>query len=261
MTRKLTDFHNALTLFENDILESYLLHIPHSSSYLPDSSRFTQSYVSDEINLLTDWKVDEIFAIKNTKKIIAHFSRIYCDVERLNDENEPMFQEGAGFYYTKTDDGKGLRDLDQKDKDHIYKNYYLKHQQLLYTISIETINKYGYVSIIDCHSFSSTPLKRELNQDLNRPDICLGVDTFHTPSDMVEEYRSFFKANGLSVAINMPYAGAMVPMKFYQKDKRARSIMIEINKKLYMDEKTLTFYPEKIEALRKMMQKLLLGKE
>jgi N-formylglutamate deformylase len=42
----------------------------------------------------------------------------------------------------------------------------------------------------------------------------------------------------LSIAINKPFAGTLIPMKFYKQDKRVESIMIEINRKLYMDEST-----------------------
>jgi N-formylglutamate amidohydrolase len=41
---------------------------------------------------------------------------------------------------------------------------------------------------------------------------------------------------GYRVNINRPYAGTMVPMAFYQKDRRVASIMIEVNRNLYMDE-------------------------
>jgi N-formylglutamate deformylase len=41
---------------------------------------------------------------------------------------------------------------------------------------------------------------------------------------------------GYSVGIDRPYAGTMVPMAFYQKDRRIASIMIEVNRSLYMDE-------------------------
>ncbi len=37
---------------------------------------------------------------------------------------------------------------------------------------------------------------------------------------------------------NDPFAGTFVPSKFYRKDKRVQSIMVEINRALYMDEDT-----------------------
>ena len=47
---------------------------------------------------------------------------------------------------------------------------------------------------------------------------------------------SFLNNRGYSTAINAPFTGTLVPMRFYQKDKRVSSIMIEINRGLYMNE-------------------------
>ena len=35
--------------------------------------------------------------------------------------------------------------------------------------------------------------------------------------------------------INRPFAGSIVPMKYYRKDIRVMSVMIEINRRLYID--------------------------
>ncbi|MBQ7673303.1 MAG: hypothetical protein IJT36_02095 [Alphaproteobacteria bacterium] len=43
----------------------------------------------------------------------------------------------------------------------------------------------------------------------------------------------------MEVAANTPFAGTIVPEPFYsQKDKRVKSLMIEVNRSLYMNEKT-----------------------
>jgi N-formylglutamate amidohydrolase len=45
---------------------------------------------------------------------------------------------------------------------------------------------------------------------------------------------------GYSVAVNRPFSGALVPSHFYRRDKKVRSVMIEVNRCLYMDESTGT---------------------
>jgi len=39
-------------------------------------------------------------------------------------------------------------------------------------------------------------------------------------------------------AVNRPFAGTFVPNRYYRQDKRVNSIMIEVNRSLYMDEAT-----------------------
>jgi len=46
------------------------------------------------------------------------------------------------------------------------------------------------------------------------------------------------KEMGYTSGVNQPYSGSIVPMAFYHQDRRVASIMIEVNRKLYMDEMT-----------------------
>ena len=50
-----------------------------------------------------------------------------------------------------------------------------------------------------------------------------------------ETLLEFFKQRGYSVEINKPFAGSIVPLKYYQSDRRVSSVMIELNRRLYID--------------------------
>lgn len=102
---------NDTGLFNDYFLKSIVLHIPHSKTLIPSEAindYVSQDILNNEISLLTDHATDEIFDINNIDKIIFPYNRVFCDVERLNDDEEIMFKYGRGFYYTKTDDGKIL---------------------------------------------------------------------------------------------------------------------------------------------------------
>ena len=75
----------------------------------------------------------------------------------------------------------------------------------------------------------------ENDQRRDRPDICIGTDSYHTPREIEKELECFFRKSGYSVAINSPFAGAIVPLRYYRKDSRVQSIMIEINRRLYIN--------------------------
>jgi len=90
--------------------------------------------------------------------------------------------------------------------------------------------------IVDCHSFPSKPLIRDLNQEKNRPDFNLGTDAFHTPDYLIEISTEFFKNKGYTLGIDWPYSGSIVPLNHYQKTKNVASIMLEINRSLYLNE-------------------------
>ena len=98
------------------------------------------------------------------------------------------------------------------------------------------LDKHEKVIIVDCHSFPKTRLPYEMSEIRKRPQICLGTDTFHTPKKLRDFLFEQFKSYGFSVDINTPFSGSIVPNLFYKREKRVKSIMIEIRRDIYMDE-------------------------
>ncbi len=46
----------------------------------------------------------------------------------------------------------------------------------------------------------------------------------------------FFEERGYSLGVDWPYKGTIVPLAWYGKDKRVISIMLEVNRKLYLED-------------------------
>ena len=90
--------------------------------------------------------------------------------------------------------------------------------------------------IVDCHSFPSVALSYELDQTGQRADFCIGTDPLHTPSSVRGAIVTAVKEAGYSVTIDAPFSGALVPLASYRTDRRIWSVMIEVNRRLYMDE-------------------------
>ena len=225
--------NNNISIFNQEIKNSILFHIPHASSKIPYAENYPDWLLAIyEKDLVTDIDVEKIFDIPKIKKIKANFSRIFCDVERMLDRVEPLFERGRGFFYTKTDKGELLRN--DEFKSFVLKNYYLKHHAKLEKAVEKKLNENDVVYIIDCHTFNDIPLNTDLDKTMPRPDICLGTNDFHTPQFLTNYIKHSFEKNGYSVAINTPYKDTIVPLKFLKNDKRVNSIMIEINKRLYM---------------------------
>ncbi len=70
------------------------------------------------------------------------------------------------------------------------------------------------------------------------PEIGIGTDAMHTSAELAEVVHTFFNDRGFSVGMNRPFAGALVPNAFYGRDARVQSVMIEVRRDLYMDERT-----------------------
>jgi N-formylglutamate deformylase len=219
--------------------QNLILHIPHSSNHLPNRKGFTvdQAVLEHEILKLTDWYTDDLFSFPGSIAIKAEFSRIFCDPERFSDDNqEVMAKFGMGVLYEKGDDGSIIREVDQTLRNEILNTYYWPHHERLNQAVKEQLEEHGKAMIVDCHSFPSKPFIRDLDQSTNRPDFNIGTDPFHTPKELIELSKDFFQQKGFSLGIDWPYSGSLVPMSHYHRTKEVQSIMLEVNRALYLDE-------------------------
>jgi N-formylglutamate amidohydrolase len=117
-------------------------------------------------------------------------------------------------------------------------SYYRPHHRLLTNLTRQAIADNGHCLIIDGHSFPLHPLPYEMDHSLERPELCIGTDDYHTPDDLRDTAVKLFQEAGFTVAVNSPFAGALVPMEFYRCDKRVMGLMIEVRRDLYMEEAT-----------------------
>lgn len=220
-------------------MKQLILHIPHAATSIPMRDGFVNNptKIENEIIKLTDWYTDDLFDSQVDYKIVAPFSRIFCDVERFaDDELEIMSKVGMGVLYEKFDSDDLLRTVTPELRKKIVSNYYWKHHDL-FTLSVEKQLKLnGDCLIVDCHSFPSNPLNKAVNQEKNTPDFNIGTDAFHTPQKYIDASIHYFEKLGYSLGIDWPYCGSIVPLKHYQKDNRVSSIMLEINRRLYLNE-------------------------
>jgi len=220
-----------------------VLHIPHASTHIP--SRFSDFFVLSkddlerELILLTDAHTDELFEHPDFPAIRFPYSRLLVDVERFRDDTkEPMFQVGMGKIYMRTAEGKPLkRELSAGETDSLVALYDAHHSEFTRLVQEELADG-GSSIIVDCHSFPSFYLTWLNKRETLLPDFCIGSDPFHTPENLVQEIQKVISALGYSVEVNWPFSGSIVPSPHHEKTKNVRSIMIEVNRKLYMNELT-----------------------
>lgn len=223
-----------------------VLHIPHSSVIIPDGIRdsllLSPTELHNELLWMTDWYTDELFALTEKEAISIHYpvSRLVVDPERFpDDSSEPMAARGMGAVYTSTSQGASLRNEPTPiQRSVLIEKFYTPHHTALENAVGLTLDCFGYCLLVDCHSFSSHPLPYELDQQPDRPDICLGTDNFHTPGWLLDSAINILQEHGFRVAINTPFSGALVPASYFNQSKSVIAIMIEINRRMYINELT-----------------------
>lgn len=191
-----------------------VLNIPHASPVFPFGRGGWEDGIQREVDRWTDWFTDWLFISEDPRTVaVAYpFSRFFCDVERL--EDDPMEEVGQGIVYRRFNGLK--RELEAGEETWTLTSYREHIGRLRRAVNEETL-------LIDCHSFP---------QDLSDVEICLGFnDDWSRPPRAVIEYveRHFIRA-GYRVGLNSPYSNAVSPAC----DCRYRSLMVEVNKGVYM---------------------------
>ena len=213
-----------------------LIHVPHSSREIPEDIKLKLhgAGLQRELNCMTDHLCDSLFASPH-EQIRFPVSRLVCDPERFrSDSDETMAKCGMGAVYSCTSKGKALRNISESQREDILRRFYDPHHAIFTKAVSRRIMDFGKCLIIDGHSFSSVPLDYEEDKRRERPDFCIGSDSFHTPPELISMVASFLLNQGYTVGLNRPYAGAIVPIQYYRKDGRVVSIMIEVNRRLYV---------------------------
>jgi N-formylglutamate amidohydrolase len=219
----------------------YIVHIPHSGTLIPDGFLNDYFLTKEELNKniyeYADYKTDKLYKSLTNKcdSIINPYSRLFFDPERFFDDNLELMHKNFGlgwFYENSILEKRPLRNTKNKQK---IAKYYHKHHQKLENLVEKKLKLFGECTILDCHSFSN---KRYWFHDksLDLPDICIGYEEFHKDEDLISFYDKKFD----NISHNTPYSGSLVPIKYYKKDKRVKSVMIEVNKKLYLNEDNIT---------------------
>lgn len=219
-------------------MQPVVIHIPHSSPYVPDYLRremlLSDADFQQDIVAFTDWHTKDLFThAAFPTRVVFPVNRMVCDPERFrSDEEESMAAIGIGAVYQRDAFLRPLRRMDVLQRELLLRLYYDPHHRALTDAVDKMLHEHGQCLIVDAHSFSETPLPYEPQQNTDRPDICIGTSPDNTPALLAAKAVRFFQTHGFSVGVNYPYSGTMVPLRFLR-DPRVQSIMVEINRGLY----------------------------
>ena len=122
--------------------------------------------------------------------------------------------------------------------------HHVPYHRALASLLDATRRRFGFCLLIDCHSMPSTggPLNRIPGR--RRIDVVLG-DCRGTACAPVftEAAEAALRDMGFVVVRNAPYAGGYTTRHYGRPEQHVHALQIEINRALYMDEKTITRGP------------------
>ncbi len=225
---------------------------PHSGALYPPSLLHASRLDALTLRRSEDAFVDELFAPVTelgAPLLAARFPRAYCDVNRgpgeldagmfagpldlAVDSPSTRVAAGLGVIPRIVRDGAEIyaRKLDPSEAQTRLRLLHRPYHAALADLVAQTITQFGIAIVVDCHSMPSA---------LSVPDMVLGDrHGASAPAWLSAHAQSAFAHAGFSLTRNTPYAGGYTTM-LYGSAPGTYALQIEINRKLYLDEESIT---------------------
>ncbi len=232
---------------------------PHSGSWFPDD--FGHCVTEGELRSAEDCYIHELYAsapLHGAALLEATFARTYVDANRSEADVDPELIDGdwphpvAGtlkgrlgqsLVWRNLSDGRPIyaRKLSVAEMMRRIERFLRPYQHALRALLDDTHARHGVVYHVNCHSMQSVGGK--MSQDgpgTRRPQIVLGDRDGTTCSpEFTALVRDALVEAGYEVRVNDPYKGVELVRAFSAPHAGRHSLQIEINRSLYMDERTL----------------------
>jgi N-formylglutamate amidohydrolase len=202
-----------------------------------------------------DAYVDELFAgaaAHGATLLSANVARAYVDLNRDPGELDPdMFEQpppappgaasprvqaGLGAIPKISGDGQSIyrTKLSLADAERRIARVHRPYHTALRALVEQTVVHFGCGVLIDCHSMPSSA------RGAHAPDIVLG-DRFGAAchASVTALAEATLRRMGYRVARNAPFAGGYTTQAYGRPHQGAHTLQIEINRGLYIDERTL----------------------
>ena len=252
-----------------------LLNSPHSGEVFPEAflarSQLSRQEMRRASDLYVNRLVERAVAMGSTV-MFAHLPRSFVDLNREPLELDPRLIAGtlpveANTRSLRVAGGLGTVPRVIGDQVEIYagklaldealariENCYLPYHGRLHRALAELQARFGRACLIDCHSMPSNSRTTGL-----MPDLVIG-DRFGASCrpELVALFEALARQEGFRVERNQPYAGGYITECYGRPDLGWDAFQIEINRALYMDERSLephSGFPELARRLENMFAK------
>ncbi|HEX5768136.1 MAG TPA: N-formylglutamate amidohydrolase [Burkholderiales bacterium] len=249
-----------------------VLDSPHSGHDFPPD--FDAIVSESELRESEDCYVDELYAAAHelgVPLLAARFPRTYLDPNRNAGDVDLDLIEGKwpweyrpsgkarigkSLIWRTLEDGRPIYarklapEAVRRRIDRVHAPYHRALQELL----DKAFTTHGRVYHVNCHSMRSVAGKQsEDGPGSVRPDFVLGDrDGSTCEPRFTELVRETLAGMGYRVTVNDPYKGVELIRAYSHPARRRHSLQIEVNKRLYMDERTL----QKTPGFRKLQNDL-----
>ena len=250
---------NSLLKFKKNTSLPIILSFPHSGRNYKNTFMEQSNVDYFELRVSEDAFLDQIYSKvieKNFSYIFADIPRCFIDLNRTRNEmtydnfieipkkyllNETSLAK-CGYGVIHTNSNRGNKIYKDKLSSNIYEERLIKYYDPWYerlSLIINDLKKiHKNILLIDCHSMPSFSYGLEKKDSF---DFVIGDFHGKTCSREIKNFiYNYFEESNYSFSFNYPYAGQNIIKNFSSLDHGVSAIQLEVNKKLYMNEKEVT---------------------
>lgn len=220
---------------------------PHSGVVIPGDMGADPALSEAELNSAGDALMDRLVAsgpAHGAPLIAARIARAYVDLNRAPEDLDPLLIDGvdaaaaprtaAGYGVIPRLAGTGARlharRLTLAEAESRITQAHAPYHEALAGLMAAAKSAHGRAVLVDWHSMPGK---------VGGIDVVLG-DRHGTSCDAVltRRLKALFEKQGLTVALNHPYAGGWSTQRWGRPDEGFEAVQIEISRALYLDPRT-----------------------
>lgn len=245
---------------------------PHSGRDYPPSFLSRSVLGESAIRSSEDAFVDRLFESApshGAPLVCARVPRAFVDLNRSAEELDPAVIEGVrqSGHNPRVTSGLGVVPRVVANGQAIYRGkitraeaedrierYWRPYHAALRRELDSARAAFGRAILIDCHSMPHEAMDQVARSGLGRAEVVLG-DRFGAAAseEVVDRVERAFRDAGLAVARNTPFAGAFVVQHYGRPAAGCHALQIEIDRALYMDERTIRPTPD-FEGFKRLIE-------
>lgn len=230
--------------------------VPHAGEWIPDEVLSEMVVHNRTLKRDLDLYVDQLWAkapALGATLIASNVSRYVIDLNRADDDispetvvggarvSKPGYYQDRGVVWRTTTDGTPVmrQPMTREAFDRRIATFHTPYHGAIAAEIARVKEQFGYCILIDGHSMPSRGRSGHTDPGTRRADIVPGDVEGNSCSPLLTStVVEHFIEQGYTVRPNTPYKGGWITRSFGAPAQQVHALQIEVNRELYMDERT-----------------------
>ena len=249
-----------------------LVEVPHSGLQVPHELESEMEATPTAVLRDSDIYVDKLYERapeQGATLLVSRVSRYVVDLNRGPEEvdsaavpRHPKARHipARGVVWRARTDGTPLlrSPLTVEQFDRRIEHYYDPYHQALRDVAARLQREHGHVAILAAHSMPSAGRRTFGGRHVRRADVVPGTRGRSTADGrIIDLIDTHFREAGLSVKHDDPYRGGWTTGSYGAPKRRQHAVQIELNRALYVDERSSEIKKDEFAELQKVLDQLV----